>query len=418
MFKRQILANKLRLLTTAIPGSAAVTVLVYIKVGSRYETATENGFAHFVEHLLFKGTRRRPSTWHLSQELDSLGADYNAFTAKDYTGFYVKVDSLQLEPVLEIMADMLFASTFQPAEIAKEKQVIEEEINMYQDTPMYLVDDLFEENIYHGNSLARHVLGTKLSISQASRQRLVRFYRRYYTLPNMVMSISGKFPENIAQLVSKNFKSKNSTKPTSLPSIIKVKPLEKINIKFQDTEQVHLVCGQPIKINYRHPRFYHFQLANIVFGGMMSSRLFINIREKQGLGYYISSSLNAYEDVGSWQVAAGVDKNRLRQACQLIRQEWRKLQQGIKKLELKKAQEYFNGKLTLKLEDSAQVAQWYGRSELFQQKIFSPAEIKAKVSAITLAEINKLLASNIKLPSMALTIIGPYKNKSALNLNL
>jgi len=418
MYKRQILKNNLRLLTAPLPGTEAVTITMYIKVGSRQETLRQSGLAHFIEHLLFKGTTRRPSTLQLSRELDVLGAEYNAFTSKDHTGFYIKVDSQHLESALDIMSDMLFHSVLLPEEITREKGVILEEINMYQDTPMYLSDDLFEENIYHGQSLAHMILGSQKSIRAMTRKQIIDFYKQYYFLSNMILSIGGKLPANTAELVSRYFKSSDKKNTLTLKKIQKVVPKSKINIKYKDTEQIHLVYGLPLMIGYNYNKQYHLKLANVIFGGSMSSRLFINIREKQGLGYYINSSLNAYEDCGSWQVAAGVDKSRLPLAVELINKEWLKLKKGVTASELKQAKAYVQGKMTLRLEDSAEVAQWYGRQELFMDKTLSPEQVKKEIEAVKLGDLNKILNSLIMPNNLVLSVIGPYKNKSELNLKI
>lgn len=415
MHIKEEIKNGVSLVTAKLAGTSAVTVMVFVKTGTRFENAsTEAGVAHFLEHLLFKGTKKRPSTFEISKELDSVGAEYNAFTSKDYTGFYIKLKSEKIELALDMLSDMLFDSLFAEDEINKEKGVIIEEINMYEDTPMYLTEEFFEEQLYGENPLAKPVLGTKESITDMTRERIVSFHEKFYQQGKLIISICGDIPENCTELTRKYFQKEKSA-TYDFAKVEKVDIKDKINIYQKKTEQVHLALGLPLDLNYQHPDFYKFKLANIIFGGSMSSRLFINIREKQGLCYYVNSGINFYEDTANWAVYAGVDQGRVEKALELIKEEWVNLTKGITEDEFIQAKEYFKGKLVLKFEDSAQVAQWFAKQELFSLPLDEPEAIIKKIDELDLSEINEVLKNKLDIDSMALTIVGPYEDKNKFN---
>jgi len=414
MYIKEELNNGVSLVTAQISGTQAVTVMVYVKTGSRFENPEEAGIAHFIEHLLFKGTHKRPTTLDISKELDSVGAEYNAFTSKDYTGFYIKLKAEKIELALDMLSDMLFNSTLKQEEIDKEKGVIIEEINMYEDMPMYLTEEFFESKLYGQNPLARNVLGTKDSITSMSRKQILHFYNRFYQQGRLVVSISGRLPDNCSVLTNKYFNKKKNIEKSFL-RVDDPAWENNVNIYYKKTEQVHLALGLPLELQYDHPDIYKFKLANIIFGGSMSSRLFINIREKQGLCYYINSGLNLYEDTANWAVYAGVDQERVERAVELIKSEWLNLAKGISAAEFAQAKEYFKGKLVLRFEDSAQVAQWFGKQELFGLDLDDPEAILKKIDDLSQEEINEILSKIIKSQSLMLAVVGPFKDKNKFN---
>jgi len=412
-YKKIVLPNGLRTIITNQPGTEAVTVMIFARVGSRRESKKISGIAHFVEHLAFKGTKNFPTTLHISKALDSVGSEYNAFTSKDYTGYYVKVDKQHIELAMQILSDMTFYPLYDETEFQREKGVIIEEINMYEDTPMYMTEEYFEEQLYgKDNALGRFVIGNKNSITKMTRQDVIAFHNKYYQSSNLTVSIAGSVPVDVERLLKKYFL-KNKKK--SIPATKQFSQLpakEIVCIKPKKTEQMHLSFGLPVDLNYGHKNVLTAKIVNIVFGGNMSSRLFINIRERQGLCYYINSNFNLYEDVANWQVVAGVDPKRLDKAINLINKEWQKLVKGISKAEFEQAREYYKGKLALQMEDSSQVAQWYAKQELFSLKIQSPEDIKQQVDKLTQVDVNKWLAKQVKLNQLRLTVVGAAANKN------
>lgn len=398
-------------------GTKATTVLVAVKVGSRFESSKYNGIAHFTEHLMFKGTKRRPSTLLISRELDSIGADYNAFTSKEYTGYYIKADAKHLPLSLDILADMLNNSLLSVSEIEREKGVIVEEINMYEDAPMMMLEDEFDACAYPNSQLGRNIAGTKETVNSFTRKDFVNFIERYYTASNMLVVIAGKVDELTApKYIEKLFK---QTKKGSVGKFNKVKIKQnkpKVLVKEKQTEQIHLALGFAANINHRSSATLPLKIANVAFGGNMSSRLFINIRERQGLCYYVRSRINTYHDTGSLVVYAGLDKNRLEQAVGLIIKEYKKIKtQGITNSEFNKAKDYIRGKTVLALEDSSQVAQWYADRWLSGQKIETPEKYLDRLEKITLADIRKALKQVINNQKLNLAIIGQVTDKKNLN---
>lgn len=408
MFYKYKYKNGLTAIVSPQAGTKAVTVLVAVKVGSRYEDKKYNGIAHFTEHLMFKGTTRRPSTLKISRELDAVGADYNAFTGKEYTGYYIKTDSERLDLSLDVLADMLQNSLLDKKEIEREKGVIIEEINMYEDAPMLMLEDEFDACAYPESQLGRNIAGSKETVNSFTRKDFVDFIQRYYTATNMLVVIAGKVDQSSAQkYIEKLFKSLKRGKFTQVNKVKIKQSQPKILLKEKQTEQTHLALGFISNINHRSSATLPLKIANVAFGGNMSSRLFINIRERQGLCYYVRSRVNTYYDVGSLVVYAGLDKTRLEQAVGLIIKEYKKIKtQGINQGEFNKAKDFIRGKTILALEDSSQVAQWYADRWLSGQKLETPEKYLNRLETVTLQSIKTALQQTINLKKLNLAIIG------------
>ncbi len=414
MFERFKYKNGLQAIISPLESTKAVTVLVMVRVGSRNEKKSINGIAHFTEHLMFKGTKRRPNTLAISKELDAIGADYNAFTSKEYTGYYIKVNSSHLNIAIDMLSDMMLNSKFDTGEIEKEKGVIVEEINMYEDAPMMMIDDLFDKLAYQDSQLAWEVLGSPKTVNDMKRNNFLGFKNDFYNPNNMLISIAGdiKNSEEVSKLIEKYFiKNSKKNKNNNYQKYILNQSGPQVFIKKKDTKQVHLALGYVNNINYQSNDLLPLKLASIAFGGNMSSRLFINIREKRGLCYYIRSRVNTFQDVGNFSVQAGLDKDRIDLAISLIIKEMKKLSdQGITVSELKKAGEYFKGKMILALEDSANIAQWYAEKWLFAKKLNTPEDIIKKIDSITLTEVNKVLKKIIRKNYLNLALIGDFND--------
>jgi len=416
MFKQYKLKNGLRVLLAPMAETKAVTVLVLTKVGSRYETRDINGASHFVEHIMFKGTKKRPTTKHISKELDGIGAEYNAFTSKDHTGYYIKTRADKAELALEMLSDMLFNPKFDATEINRERGVIIEEINMYEDNPMMYMEDLFEQTVYGDYPLGWNIAGPKEVIKKVSRAKLYNYYKKYYQPKNMLVAVAGRIDNKTMDLVKKYFS--NNIKKDKLEGFKKItikqtKP--QIKIKYKDTEQAQLALGFPA-YSFHNKKIYPLYLLSVILGGNMSSRLFTNIRERKGLCYFIRSSVNLYQDTGTLMIQAGLDKSRLAPAITEILKELKKFKQlGVTKIELKKAKDYLEGKLTLQLEASDSVASWLSRQELLENKIITPAELLNKLAEVTVEDIKKVSAEVIKTSRINMSLIGPYKKESEFN---
>lgn len=412
MFNYQTLDNKLRIITVPLKETKAVTVLVMAKVGSRYEVEGNKGISHFIEHMFFKGTKKWPSTLALSQELDGVGAEFNAFTAKDHTGYYIKADASHLDLVLDLLSDMLYSSKFDEKEIEKEKGVITEEMNMYHDNPLIYTEDLFEQSIYQGNKLGWDIIGTKETINSTTRSKIISYLNQYYANTNLVIGIAGAINDAVVRKVTEFFSSKNIGKSeNNYKKFSSKQNKSRVKIMFKETEQIQIGLGFPA-YGYGHKDLYAFQLLSIILGGNMSSRLFVNIRGKQGLCYYIKCQPNVYQDTGNLYIQAGLDKNKIEKAIKLIIKELNQVKKsGVTVKELQKAKDFIKGKTVLALEDSLHQAEWYVKQAIFERELLSPEERFKLFDAVTKDDILKVAKDIINDKKLNLVVIGPYKDQ-------
>ncbi len=414
MFQKTILKNGLRLITAPISGTEAATVLVLFKVGSRYEIEELQGISHFIEHMMFKGTKKRPNTLAISRDLDSVGAEYNAFTARDHTGYFIKIEHDQLELAFDILSDMLFNSKFEEKELEREKGVICEEIRMYEDNPLMFIEDLFEQTLFGNHPLGRRISGTVEKVKSFTRKTMLEYRDQYYQPNNIVLGLAGKFNERSISLVEKYFGASGvKVKPVFKKFDLRTQKFDKpkIKIQFKETEQVQLALGFP-GYSYFDPEIYTLQLLSIILGGYMSSRLFISIREKRGLCYFIKSFVNIYEDTGNLVIQSGLDKARITSAIGAIFEELDKVMRGgVTGEELERAKECVKGRLVLALEDSSQVADWYAKQELLTQEILTPEEKVKKIFAVTAGDIKKVAKEVMQKKRLSVALIGPFKDE-------
>ncbi len=412
MFKKYTLKNGSRVILSPLTETKAVTVLVLVKVGSRYESKRINGASHFVEHLMFKGTKRRPTALSISKELDGFGAEYNAFTSKDHTGYYIKTSADRIELVLDILSDVLFHSKFEKDEIERERGVIIEEINMYEDNPLMMMDDLYEETLYGDHPLGWNIAGTKEIISRITRKDLYGYYQRYYQPKNFLISVAGRIDAKTLTHIDKYFGKQRGPKPSGVfKKVVFRQEKPQVKLKYKETEQAHLALGYP-GYSYFNNNLYALYLLSIALGGNMSSRLFTSIRERKGLCYFIRCTVNVYQDTGNLMIQAGLDKKRIRVAVVEILKELKKVrQEGLKPKELKKSKDFLKGKLILELEASDHVASWLARQELLRGRILTPSQQVAKLEAVTLQDIKRVAKAIIVPKKLNLSLIGPYKTE-------
>lgn len=389
----------------------AITVLVLIKTGSRYESDLNRGVAHFLEHLLFKGTKKRPNSLAITKELDSVGAEFNAFTSKDKTGFYIKVPKEHFEKALDILSDMLFNSKFDSREIEKERGVVLEEFNMYYDNPMMFIDSLLECGVFHGHNLGKLILGDQNVIKSIKRSQILKFYKKYYISDNLVIGVSGNFNENaLLPLVKKYFKIKEYNIKNTFEEFVSDQKKEQILIKNKATDQVHTAIGF-LGTSMSDEDYYASKLLSIIIGGNMSSRLFLKIREKMGLCYYIKSYTDSYQDTGIFSIISGLDKSRIESAVETIIKELKNIKKnGVSEEELKRSKEFIDGKLILNLEDSANVVEWYSDQLLLQGNAITPEEFFKNINKISTKDIKRVANRIFVKNKLNLAVIGPFKN--------
>ncbi len=415
-YKKTVLKNGLRVLMVPRPGSEAITLFVVVKVGSRCETPRLNGISHFLEHMMFKGTKRRPSTLEISKALDQVGAEYNAFTSKDHTAYYIKIHRSKIKLALDVLSDMVLSSKFDPAEVQREKGVIVEEINMYEDNPLMYVEDLFEQTVFgKHHPLGRLIAGSRANIRALRRSSVVDYFSRYYTARNAVVVVAGPVDNAVKKQITDYFGSwrrGRSVEPAPLFRRRQQQP--RLTVQYKKTEQVQLCLGFPA-LSYTDRDLPALELLSIILGGNMSSRLFISIRERQGLAYFIHASVNPYEDTGAFCIQAGIDKTRLNLAVTAILEELKKVKRsGITDAELAKAKQFVRGKMILELEDSSHLASWYGRQEALLRKVETPEERLAKINAVTAFKLKRLAQRIFRKPIFNLAAIGPIRKTQPL----
>jgi predicted Zn-dependent peptidase len=397
-----------------MPGVKSVTVMVMVGAGSRYESKKINGLSHFLEHMAFKGTEKRPSSLAISSTIDAIGGEFNAFTSKDHTGFYIKAAADHVGLLVDVLADMLLHSLFKTEEIEREKGVIIEEINMYRDMPIRHIGDIYEELLYGDHPLGWNIAGLPEIIRTITREDFMTYMKGLYRPNNTVVVIAGGIAGQEAamkSLVQTHLGAweKADIWPWEKNSMSQTKP--RVRVDFKDTEQAHLAIGVPA-YPLGDEREYAISVLSAILGGGMSSRLFIQVRERRGLAYYVNSSIEHYLDRGGFTSQAGVDVKRIDDAISVIVAEYFGLAEGkfpITDEELKKGKEYLKGRLTLELEDSRAVGGLYSTQEILLREVKTPEEIIAKTEAVTLEDIMKIARDIFKKDQLNLAIIGPYK---------
>lgn len=417
------LANGLKVLLVPIKGVASVTTLVLGNTGSRYEQPAEYGLAHFFEHMVFKGTKRYPTAKILSETVDSLGAEFNAFTSKEYTVYYMKTASRHLETALDLLSDMLLQPNLLQEDIDREKNVIVEEINMYHDTPMRHVATLFERLMYQGSGLEHDIAGTKESVRGVKAAGFRQFLAKWYGLENLLLVLAGdaKVVESdqtmklVEELFSKSDGGgreggQNSLEWLKQHEVKRIYGKERLLIDRRNTEQAHISLGWQ-GVDRLDSRRHALNLLATVIGGNMSSRLFSELREKRALCYYVRSEMDLFHDGGSFGASAGVDAKRINEALEVTIDIFRQTASGgsaITKAELERAREHEIGSLILSLEDSGRVGQFYGLRQLLTGRVRTPEQLIADLKAVTLDQVNQVAREIIKDDGLRLAVIGPF----------
>jgi predicted Zn-dependent peptidase len=414
MFKKTTLKNGLRIITVPMENSQAVTVLVLVGTGSKYEKKEISGISHFLEHMYFKGTKKRPNNMAVAETLDKVGGIYNAFTGEEFTGYFAKVAANQLEIALDWVSDIYLNSLLPPKEIEKERKVLIEEINMYHDAPMMYIGELWKTLLYGDQPAGWDIAGTKESVSKITRKQILDYMRSQYVALNALVCVAGKFSSaNIVDNI-KNYFSKIKVAPAQpkLP-VLEEQKKPKVLIQFKKTDQTHLALGVRTHYSLFNSQKYPAELLGVILGGMMSSRLFDEVRNKLGLAYYVRTEVESDTDTGYLVSSAGIDNSRVEKAVSTILKEYQKIsQKKVPEEELKKAKDNLKGKLVLTLESSDAQASFYGIQELLEKKILTPEKIINIVDKITTNDILKVAKDIFRPEKLNLALIGPFKDKS------
>ena len=411
-YKKTTLKNGLRIITVPSKNTKTVAVLVLIKTGSKYETKDINGISHFLEHMFFKGTKKRPSTMKIIEPLDKVGGIYNAFTSDEYTGYWTKIDANHLDLALDWVSDIYLNSKIAQEEINRERGTILQELNMILDTPMHYVSDLWTNLLYGDQPAGWRVIGTEKVIKKAKREQFIKYLKEHYSSKNTVVAIAGNINHKIAiNKVKKYFKSINGNLVKGKVPVKEKQNKPESLIYYKDTDQTHIHLGVRA-YNIFHPDRYALNLLSVILGGNMSSRLWISVRERQGLAYYVSSSFDSDSDTGSFVTRAGVDNNRVEKAITTILSEYKKIsQKKITLAELKKAKDYIKGVSLISMESSDEQASFYASQELLTDEILTLEEKFSRIDKVTVNDIQRVAKDIFKPEKLNLALIGPFKDK-------
>ncbi len=409
-FKKITLKNGLRLILIPRSQSLATSVLILVEAGSEYETPEVNGLSHFLEHMMFKGTTKRPELGKSAEELAGLGAQSNAFTTQEYTGYWAKAENHKLPKILDIVSDLYLNPLFNPAEIEKERGVVIEELNMRQDTPMVKVQDLFPTLLYGNQPAGFDVGGRKEVIKKLTREDFIKYRDRHYVPQRTIVVVAGNFNEKKAIAQVREYFGTLKRKP----GVVKSKTKEHqrtpgLLLKFKESDQSHLVLGVRT-FDIFDKRRYALQVLADVLGGGMSSRLFKKVRNELGAAYYVSAGVDLYLDHGYLAVSAGVDHKKVEIVLEAVLEELRRLaRERVPEKELQKSKDHLVGNIILNLETADELAGFYGEQEVLTGAIFSPKRLIDKIQGVKAEEIRVLAKIIMKNDKLNLAIIGPHK---------
>ncbi|MEI6587497.1 MAG: pitrilysin family protein [Candidatus Moraniibacteriota bacterium] len=414
-YKKINLKNGLRIITVPMAETQTVTVVAMVGVGSRYENEKEAGLSHFIEHMFFKGTEKRPTALSISEELDAIGGEFNAFTSKDSTGYYVKVDAKHIETALDVVSDIYLNSKIEEAEVEKERGTIIQELHMYEDMPMRSVGDVFESLLYPGTFLGRDIIGYKETIEKFKRADFLKYMKRFYLSNDTVICVAGKFDEKkIVDQISIYFREMTEGKKPEIKMVKESQKNPAVKIKFKKTDQTQLVIGVRAYDLYSEKRFA-LSLLSIILGGNMSSRLFIEVRERRGLAYYVRTNTESFEECGYLATQAGVEHKNLTLAIKTILSEYKKIaEEKVSEKELKKSKDYIKGKMVMGMEASDEVAMFFVGQELTRKEILEREDIFKRIDLVTVDDILLVAKEIFQNKRLNLAIIGPHKNSEKL----
>lgn len=413
-YHRLVYQNGLRLITVPMASTETVTVLVLVGTGSRYETREINGISHFLEHLMFKGTTKRPGALDISTELDSIGAEYNAFTSKEYTGYYVKCAAQKLDIALDVISDIFQNSKFDTAEIDKERGPVKEEINMYFDTPPRYVATLYEQLLYGDTPLGWDIAGPKENIDRITRDQMVDYFTTHYVARNTVIAVAGNIQiENVKIKIENYFKNIREHELIKPLEAVEHQKAPGLKIFHKSTEQTHIEWGFR-GVSRFDPRYEVLEVIATLLGGGMSSRLFVEVREKRGLAYRIGTGVTGYHETGDVTTSAGLTTPKLIEALRIIMHEHQRLMtEPVPARELTKIKDFIRGKFAIGLEPSDAQASFYADQELLEQRILTPQQRLAKIDAVTPDHIQQTAAEIFRPDRLNLALVGPFQETDA-----
>jgi len=408
IFQKTRLENGIRVVTAPMPQVGSVSCVVMLAAGSRYETPESKGIAHFAEHMFFKGTERRPTARTISAEVDAIGGEFNAFTGKELTGYYVRCATETRDVALDVLTDMLLHSRFDTAEIEKEKGVILEEMNVYLDTPQRYVGQVYDRLLYADQPLGWDILGTRETIEAATRETFTSYLDTWYRPERIVVGVGGRLGDGLVERLEELLGGVEQ-RETGAPPAVELRPEgSPVLLHPKASEQAHLIVGvrgYPIG----HPSRYALQLLSVVLGAGMSSRLFTEVREKRGLGYYVHAGATSYTDAGTFYASAGVDVGRVDEAIATILGELRKIaDEPVPTDELEKARGYAKGRFVLRIESPQGAIQYGLRREVLENEIEEPDDLLRRLDEVTQEDVQQVARDLFEGKRIYLALVGPF----------
>jgi predicted Zn-dependent peptidase len=409
-YERHLLSNGVRVLTAPMSHAQSVSCFVMLAAGSRYETQETRGIAHFAEHMFFKGTETRPSARQISTEIDSIGADFNAFTSKEYTGYFVKCAADHRDLAFDVLVDMLRRSKFDPKEIDREKGVIVEEMNMYYDTPRDYIGGVYESLLYGDQPLGWEIIGRKETVRAATRETFLDYLGRWYKPARMVVGVGGQIGEGLIPMLEDllgDLPDEPAAAELETPS---ADGSRRVKVHTKESDQAHLILGAP-SYPITHPDRYVLQLLSTVLGGGMSSRLWSEVRERRALGYYVFGFNNSYTDAGSLYAQSGVDIARIDEAVQTIADQFKRIaEERVPAEELEKARNFAKGRFVLQLESPHGTIMFGLRREVLEGKATEPSKVLAELDKVTAEDLQRVAQDVIGTNGLRLAVIGPFED--------
>jgi predicted Zn-dependent peptidase len=413
VYERHTLSNGLRVLTAPLGHAKSVACYIMLAAGSRYENASNRGIAHFAEHMFFKGTERRPTARDLSMEVDTIGGEFNAFTSKEFTGYYIRCAGEQRDTALDVLVDMLRNSKFDADELEREKGVIVEEMNMYVDTPRDYVSSVYEELVFGANPLGWETLGTKDTIKAATRETFLDYLGEWYTPPRIVVGVAGAVGNDLLPTLEGllgDMTGEDAGAPA--PAAVERSNEPQVRLHRKDSDQANVCIGVP-SYPLAHPDRYALQLLGTVLGTGMSSRLFLEVRERRGLAYYVYALNSPFTDAGTLFSQAGVDLNRAEEAVEVIATEFRKLaDEVVPAQELEKARALAKGRFVLQTESPNGLIMFGLRREVLEGRAAEPEDVLAGLDAVTAEDVQRVAQDVIGSQGMRCAVIGPFDDAS------
>ncbi|MEP7224853.1 MAG: pitrilysin family protein [Actinomycetota bacterium] len=408
VFEKSTLSNGIRVVSASMPQVGSVSCFVMLAAGSRYETPESKGIAHFAEHMFFKGTERRPTARTIATEIDTIGGEFNAFTGKEITGYYVKCGAETRDIAFDVLGDMLLHSRFDPAEIEKEKGVILEEMNVYLDNPQRYIGSVYDRLLYADQPLGWDILGTKETIETATRETFTSYLDAWYQPDRIVVGVGGRIGDGLMEHLEELLGGIATRETGAAPPVELPPDSSPVLLHTKQSEQAHLILGvrgYPIG----HPDRYALQLLTVVLGGGMSSRLFTEVREKRGLAYYVHAGNGAYTDTGTLYTGAGVDVARVDEAITTILGELEGIAaEPVPADELEKARGYSKGRFVLRLESPQGTIQYGLRREVLEGEIEEPEELLRQIDAVTAEDVQRVARDLLEGKRLYLAVVGPF----------